>query len=98
MMEKQIRIAVAGAQGRMGQEVVKMLGEDQELVYTGALDTRVSDEVIERQLAEMKPAWRGSMGAFHIPDSLFLLLALQLLGFKRLLVFRFRERMLLFLV
>lgn len=55
MMEKQIRIAVAGAQGRMGQEVVKMLGEDQELVYTGALDTRVSDEVIERQLAEMKP-------------------------------------------
>lgn len=54
-MNRQIRVAVAGASGRMGQEVVKMLGEDQTLIYTGPLDTRVSDAELERQLDEMKP-------------------------------------------
>lgn len=55
MMEKQIRVAVAGANGRMGQEVVKMLGEDTQLVYTGNLDTRGDEESIRLQLEEMKP-------------------------------------------
>ncbi|MED4751035.1 4-hydroxy-tetrahydrodipicolinate reductase [Brevibacillus choshinensis] len=54
-MEKQIRVAVAGANGRMGQEVVKMLGEDTQLVYTGNLDTRGDEESIRLQLEEMKP-------------------------------------------
>lgn len=55
MMEKQIRVAVAGANGRMGQEVVKMLGEDTQLIYTGNLDTRGDEESIRLQLEEMKP-------------------------------------------
>lgn len=55
MMEKQIRVAVAGANGRMGQEVVKMLGEDTQSVYTGNLDTRGDDESIRLQLEVMKP-------------------------------------------
>ncbi|KQL50140.1 4-hydroxy-tetrahydrodipicolinate reductase [Brevibacillus choshinensis] len=54
-MEKQIRVAVAGANGRMGQEVVKMLGEDTQSVYTGNLDTRGDDESIRLQLEVMKP-------------------------------------------
>ncbi|MED4581379.1 4-hydroxy-tetrahydrodipicolinate reductase [Brevibacillus choshinensis] len=54
-MEKQIRVAVAGANGRMGQEVVKMLGEDTQLIYTGNLDTRGDEESIRLQLEEMKP-------------------------------------------
>jgi 4-hydroxy-tetrahydrodipicolinate reductase len=54
-MDKQIRVAVAGAHGRMGQEVVKMLERDEELVYTGALDTRGDDEAVRRQLDEMRP-------------------------------------------
>ncbi len=54
-MDKQIRVAVAGAHGRMGQEVVRMLGQDAELVYTGALDTRGDDEAVRRQLDEMRP-------------------------------------------
>lgn len=54
-MNKQIRVAVAGAKGRMGQEVVKMLGQDAELLYTGELDTRGDEESIRTQLAEMSP-------------------------------------------
>ncbi|MDT3415406.1 MULTISPECIES: 4-hydroxy-tetrahydrodipicolinate reductase [Brevibacillus] len=54
-MDKLIRVAVAGAHGRMGQEVVKMLEQDEELVYAGALDTRGDDEAIQRQLDEMRP-------------------------------------------
>lgn len=54
-MEQQIRVAVAGANGRMGQEVVTMLGQDKQLVYVGALDTRGEDEVIRARLEEMKP-------------------------------------------
>ncbi|GED56286.1 4-hydroxy-tetrahydrodipicolinate reductase [Brevibacillus formosus] len=54
-MTKQIRVAVAGANGRMGQEVVKMLAQDTALVFTGNLDTRVSEEEINQQLDEMKP-------------------------------------------
>jgi 4-hydroxy-tetrahydrodipicolinate reductase len=54
-MEKQIRVAVAGANGRMGQEVVKMLGQDEQFVYTGALDTRGDEEAIRSSLAEMRP-------------------------------------------
>lgn len=54
-MEQQIRVAVAGANGRMGQEVVTMLGQDKQLVYVGALDTRGEDEVIRARLDEMKP-------------------------------------------
>lgn len=55
MMEKQIRVAVAGANGRMGQEVVKMLGEDPQLFYTGNLDTRGDEQSVRVQLEEMKP-------------------------------------------
>lgn len=54
-MTKQIRVAVAGANGRMGQEVVKMLAQDTTMVFTGNLDTRVSTEEINKQLDEMKP-------------------------------------------
>lgn len=54
-MEQQIRVAVAGANGRMGQEVVTMLGQDKQLVYVGALDTRGEDEDIRARLDEMKP-------------------------------------------
>ncbi|GED66701.1 4-hydroxy-tetrahydrodipicolinate reductase [Brevibacillus reuszeri] len=54
-MSNQIRVAVAGANGRMGQEVVKMLGTDAELVFTGNLDTRVDDAGVIAQLEEMKP-------------------------------------------
>jgi len=54
-MEQQIRVAVAGANGRMGQEVVTMLGQDKQLVYVGALDTRSEDEAIRARLDEMKP-------------------------------------------
>ncbi|USG63483.1 4-hydroxy-tetrahydrodipicolinate reductase [Brevibacillus ruminantium] len=54
-MNRQIRVTVAGAAGRMGQEVVKMLAEDETLVFTGPLDTRVSDAEIDQQLREMKP-------------------------------------------
>ncbi|MED4910194.1 4-hydroxy-tetrahydrodipicolinate reductase [Brevibacillus centrosporus] len=54
-MEKQIRVAVAGAKGRMGQEVVKMLGEDAQLIFTGNLDTRGDEESIRLQMEEMKP-------------------------------------------
>lgn len=55
MIEKQIRVAVAGANGRMGQEVVKMLGEDPQLLYTGNLDTRGDEQSVRVQLEEMKP-------------------------------------------
>jgi len=54
-MEKQIRVAVAGANGRMGQEVVKMLGEDAQLLYTGNLDTRGDAGSIREQMEAMKP-------------------------------------------
>ncbi|MGE7270388.1 4-hydroxy-tetrahydrodipicolinate reductase [Brevibacillus panacihumi] len=54
-MEQQIRVAVAGANGRMGQEVVTMLGQDKQLLYVGALDTRGEDEVIRARIEEMKP-------------------------------------------
>ncbi|MFD2371739.1 4-hydroxy-tetrahydrodipicolinate reductase [Brevibacillus sp. GCM10020057] len=54
-MEKQIRVAVAGANGRMGQEVVKMLGEDAQLIYTGNLETRGDEASIQEQMEAMKP-------------------------------------------
>ncbi|EJL40889.1 4-hydroxy-tetrahydrodipicolinate reductase [Brevibacillus agri] len=54
-MDKQIRVAVAGANGRMGQEVVKMLAQDAQLIYTGNLDTRLGSEEINKQMEEMKP-------------------------------------------
>jgi len=54
-MEKQIRVAVAGANGRMGREVVAMLGKDEQLLYTGALDTRAAEEEVRARLDEMKP-------------------------------------------
>lgn len=50
-----IRVAVAGARGRMGQEVVKMLGQDPELLYVGELDTRQSDDSIHVQFQELRP-------------------------------------------
>jgi 4-hydroxy-tetrahydrodipicolinate reductase len=50
-----IRVAVAGARGRMGQEVVKMLGQDPELLYVGELDTRQDEESIRQQFAELRP-------------------------------------------
>ncbi|HZG16447.1 MAG TPA: 4-hydroxy-tetrahydrodipicolinate reductase [Candidatus Bathyarchaeia archaeon] len=50
-----IRVAVAGAKGRMGQEVVKMLGTDEQLVYVGPIDTRKSEQEIGEQFAELKP-------------------------------------------
>ncbi|NGQ94542.1 4-hydroxy-tetrahydrodipicolinate reductase [Brevibacillus sp. SYP-B805] len=50
-----IKVAVAGANGRMGQEVVKMLGTDEQLIYVGAVDTRGSDEEVNAQLAGLKP-------------------------------------------
>jgi 4-hydroxy-tetrahydrodipicolinate reductase len=34
----------------MGQEVVKMLGDDNQLLYTGNLDTRGNEESIRLQL------------------------------------------------
>lgn len=54
-MEKQIRVAVAGANGRMGQEVVNMLGQDEQFVYTGALDTRGDDAAVGARIEEMRP-------------------------------------------
>jgi 4-hydroxy-tetrahydrodipicolinate reductase len=54
-MSRMIRVAVAGANGRMGQEVVKMLGQDQELEYVGALDTRGDDEAVRQQFEQMLP-------------------------------------------
>lgn len=54
-MDKQIRVAVAGANGRMGQEVVNMLGQDEHLVYTGALDTRGDDAAFRARMEEMRP-------------------------------------------
>jgi len=67
-MEKQIRVAVAGANGRMGQEVVTMLGQDEQLVYTGALDTRGDDEAIRASLEEMKP---DVLVDFTTPNSVY---------------------------
>ncbi|GEB32751.1 MULTISPECIES: 4-hydroxy-tetrahydrodipicolinate reductase [Brevibacillus] len=54
-MNKQIRVAVAGANGRMGQEVVKMLAQDDQMIYTGNLDTRLDAEQIAKQMEEMQP-------------------------------------------
>lgn len=54
-MDKQIRVAVAGANGRMGQEVVNMLGQDDQFVYTGALDTRGDDAAVRARMEEMRP-------------------------------------------
>ncbi|MCM3077865.1 MULTISPECIES: 4-hydroxy-tetrahydrodipicolinate reductase [Brevibacillus] len=54
-MDKQIRVAVAGANGRMGQEVVNMLGQDEQLVYTGAMDTRGDDAAVRARMEEMRP-------------------------------------------
>ncbi|CAM3230807.1 4-hydroxy-tetrahydrodipicolinate reductase [Brevibacillus invocatus] len=54
-MDKQIRVAVAGANGRMGQEVVNMLGQDEQFVYTGALDTRGDDAAVRARMEEMRP-------------------------------------------
>jgi 4-hydroxy-tetrahydrodipicolinate reductase len=50
-----IRVAVAGARGRMGQEVVKMLGQDPDLHYAGELDTRKDDDAVRRQFEELRP-------------------------------------------
>jgi 4-hydroxy-tetrahydrodipicolinate reductase len=36
-----IKVAVAGAKGRMGQEVVKMLGGDSELSFVAAIDSKL---------------------------------------------------------
>ncbi|RNB58682.1 4-hydroxy-tetrahydrodipicolinate reductase [Brevibacillus gelatini] len=54
-MDKQIRVAVAGANGRMGQEVVKMLAQDDQLIFTGNLDTRLAADEVNKQMEEMKP-------------------------------------------
>lgn len=54
-MERQIRVAVAGANGRMGREVVAMLEKDEQLLYTGALDTRADEAAIKARLEDMKP-------------------------------------------
>ena len=54
-MNKQIRVAVAGANGRMGQEVVKMLAQDDQMIYTGNLDTRLDAEQIAKQMEAMQP-------------------------------------------
>ncbi|WP_235828138.1 4-hydroxy-tetrahydrodipicolinate reductase [Brevibacillus migulae] len=39
----------------MGQEVVKMLEADEQLVYAGPIDTRKSEQEIAYQFAELKP-------------------------------------------
>ncbi|WP_400163757.1 4-hydroxy-tetrahydrodipicolinate reductase [Brevibacillus sp. TJ4] len=54
-MGQHIRVAVAGAKGRMGQEVVKMLGQDDRLAYVGELDTREDESAVKARLEEMKP-------------------------------------------
>ncbi|KZE55495.1 4-hydroxy-tetrahydrodipicolinate reductase [Brevibacillus parabrevis] len=54
-MNKQIRVAVAGANGRMGQEVVKMLAQDDQMIYTGNLDTRLDADQIAKQMEDMQP-------------------------------------------
>jgi 4-hydroxy-tetrahydrodipicolinate reductase len=54
MSDRIIRVAVAGANGRMGQEVVKMLGQDQELEYVGALDTRGDDSAVRLQFEKLR--------------------------------------------
>lgn len=63
-----IRVTVAGAQGRMGQEVVRMLGTDDQLEYVGSIFTRVSDEEVARQFAEMKP---DVLVDFTTPDDVY---------------------------
>lgn len=52
---KQIRVAVAGANGRMGLEAVKMLEQDEALLYVGPIDTRGTDAEVEQRFAELKP-------------------------------------------
>jgi len=49
-----IRVTVAGANGRMGQEVVKMLAQDEQFVYVGPIDTRGSDDEIAGQFRHMQ--------------------------------------------
>lgn len=68
MMENRIRVAVAGAKGRMGQEVVKMLGEDDRLIYAGNLDSRGDEKSIGLQMEEMKP---DVLVDFTTPDSVY---------------------------
>lgn len=50
-----IKVAVAGAKGRMGQEVVAMLGRDDQLVYVGPIDTRKSDQEASERFALLAP-------------------------------------------
>jgi len=50
-----IRVAVAGARGRMGREVVNMLGQDSELHYAGELDTRQDDAAVRSQIEQLRP-------------------------------------------
>jgi 4-hydroxy-tetrahydrodipicolinate reductase len=70
-----IRVAVAGANGRMGQEVVKMLGQDHELEYVGALDTRGDDEAVRQQFEQMRP---DVLVDFTTPHSVYRNMALCL--------------------
>lgn len=49
-----IRVTVAGANGRMGQEVVKMLATDEQLVYVGPIDTRGHDDEIAGQFRQLQ--------------------------------------------
>lgn len=67
-MNKQIRVAVAGANGRMGQEVVKMLGQDEQFVYTGAWDTRGDDAAVRASIEAMRP---DVLVDFTTPDSIY---------------------------
>lgn len=48
MTQAKIKVAVAGARGRMGQEVVKMLLQDEQLQFVVAIDSKYNGEDIGR--------------------------------------------------
>lgn len=68
-----IRVIVAGAKGRMGQEVIKMVTNDEELEFVGGVDLLSSEEStppiyqsLEKAIIEQKP---DVLVDFTIPQS-----------------------------
>ncbi|GAA4708857.1 4-hydroxy-tetrahydrodipicolinate reductase [Brevibacillus fulvus] len=75
--DKQIRVTIAGANGRMGQEAVKMVQGDPGLLYVGPIDTRGTDEEVKARFAQLQP---DVLVDFTTPQHVYrhLQLALQL--------------------
>ncbi len=70
---KKLRVLVAGAKGRMGQEVIQMVTKDDELEYVGGVDLQASEEStppiyqsVEKAIIDLKP---DILVDFTIPQS-----------------------------